>query len=628
MSNQGLNRAVIAHLPDAPIKDELIAQIARQDPENPPPGCPIDDDLSVDLIKRRKSSFAAPLAAMLTSPAAIDAVAAREYRRAVWFGLAANPNLTFTALAHLTEYAGRQRSRVSEDLAYEVIVNGIGSDTRVTLELLTTNRWLRRSDAGSRAKSSVANTLGQLRPAQIRQFMELEPSPSLAGQALNSLLDERSSRLAQLKPEVVLPLYIRAHGTSSTCGFGCHDIAKWALKHSPSVIDELFATTRCRRTAIGLLAHFQKVGDHEMTAKLLGIITKRTYQIGGHAESFIDSDELDEWFEALAKRRVTIDSTLARTLVDIAESGSVGRIHLGKLPDYTPAALEIFAASTHWEIAIAAITQLDDPVKVVKYGAAQMSSGERARMYNVKNAIVELSDYDVQLELAQAPTEIFTRWAAMLWDTNNVASCKPFVDRSIAELPLDSLEGKLDKLDAAQLVKLADRTSRLDPTTLSDADQKVITALLTDHVRLLDDQLRWRLLVRIAPSKFHSLMGYKVTDPVDLAIRPGEYAKLLELRADAKDELLRRLKYATEAHWVDEMLELIPLKWDEVGPAVWKTVNARFAAAFGDNKDLWSVAVGLLETWSATLQELIDTTLTLAGLPTGTGQPDLDSLLV
>ena len=130
MSNQGLNRAVIAHLPDAPIKDELIAQIARQDPETPPPGCPIDDDLSVDLIKRRKSSFAAPLAAMLTSPAAIDAVAAREYRRAVWFGLAANPNLTFTALAHLTEYAGRQRSRVSEDLAYEVIVNGIGSDTR------------------------------------------------------------------------------------------------------------------------------------------------------------------------------------------------------------------------------------------------------------------------------------------------------------------------------------------------------------------------------------------------------------------------------------------------------------------------------------------------------------------
>jgi hypothetical protein len=72
--------------------------------------------------------------------------------------------------------------------------------------------------------------------------------------------------------------------------------------------------------------------------------------------------------------------------------------------------------------------------------------------------------------------------------------------------------------------------------------------------------------------------------------------------------LLYRVRTAYALLWVQEALDVLPFSWDDLGDVAWETLNRSLSQAFGTDKAHWTIALGLLETWSATLPELIDTT--------------------
>lgn len=133
--------------------------------------------------------------------------------------------------------------------------------------------------------------------------------------------------------------------------------------------------------------------------------------------------------------------------------------------------------------------------------------------------------------------------------------------------------------------------------TLLRIEREVVARNRKVLIGLLDDHQLWTFLDRYC-------------DPGGLM--PGELLPLIE----AEDYLSFRLieiinkRGGLEGHhgWTEEVLLRIPRDWKYTPARLLSLARDAFFEAFGTNKSDWETALGLLQGWEGTLQDLIDAT--------------------
>jgi hypothetical protein len=579
----------------------LIAQVAAVSPRwNVPGEPPASDELAVELIRRRTAAPAALLAVKLRSPAAIDAVVSVEKRRAVWLALAANPQLTEKGLVGVLHYGNSQRPLVQEKLAEALL----GSRGRLGawLNLLSEVDWLAGTKVGRYQVVELARAMGGADADQLARFVALTPSAAAARMALTKVLvgSRWRGRRKHLSGAVVGPLFAKAH--PYRCDSLCGEVGAWAVRYGPGALSEVYNQVNCPRGLSTLLGEYQRSDDK---ANWSAVVTF----LGSGDPARIEGVARSSWLSNLARAKVVVDGPLAKVLV--RESGRRRGYYdsYREVPRMSEDALGVFCTSSDWGLACYALGQMADPALRCTMVGAWFEREEAACGSSVSvDGLAGLAQSKGMIEAICALDDSeFCRWASEVWSEWQKKLPSAFAERALKVLPIEELMALREKLRAGELVTLAERALAVPTPECT----RLVTELLSEHGELFGDaELRWAMLCRVPVNQIPALLGVGGEAGV---VKPGEIVELLARRPDCAEVLTRQLSTARQLSWADAALEVLPLTWDSMGTCAWGVLNARLTEAFGDDKASWTIAMGLLETWSSTIPELVATTRTLGG---------------
>jgi hypothetical protein len=350
------------------------------------------------------------------------------------------------------------------------------------------------------------------------------------------------------------------------------------------------------------LGHYQRVADKDGIAQVVALLS-------GGDEPRLDKASLTIWLRCFAQARVVVDGELARVLITADPHNARYHDAYRALPELTDEGATVLCASEDWGLAYWALSNIDDaPQRLALSEAwlnqADLVAGEAVHVDGLAGLAEEPGMIEAITTLDDAA---FARWALDIWYDPDSHLTDEFIARSLITLELDQFDAFIERLGDAGVVALASRAVNTGAAPGRDA---IVVEVLTNYAKCLDDELRWQLLTIVPVNEILPLLPNGVND--DGAVRAGELGRLVAERGDCGEPLLRRLAGMGSVPWAQEAIDVLAVRWDDLGVGAWKCVNRQLAEAFGDDKTLWTIALGLLETWSSTIPELISTTRTLA----------------
>jgi hypothetical protein len=626
---------LIANCAQSPIRDDLIAGMVRSDRTwlipGPPPQNP---KLAVRLVLKRPAKPAAHLAGKITDTVVLEEICDKEKRLAVWLAMASNPNLPSQIRNRVFAFGavleGIPLRKMAKALLSGAAEGPLGPRTSV-LEMLSACSWLPKTAVGSAALSDyeyyiTQNTTPEL---DLERFVMVNYDRSRASTVLNRLMgSQRFEAAGSLKPEVFTRLFTTAH--HSECEPFCKKVARRSADYDFDTMSELVFSSTCPTLATAVLVRARQSESPQVAADLAARLNDCLIALDASPDGFGSNYERTRrvcgWVEALTESDLVVDESLAAPLFEVIEHERTSRFTVNiDFKNLTPSALELMSTSRHPEVRAAATAAIADPVARAQ-AVEQMFTGEAtdSRALAMSGLVESLANESALVYLATTPPDArFADIAKWIWAgsrrrTISAKDAPPeFVRRCIELLPAESLANTVNVLGSDYTPNLVDRTRALDdPTERAQLASKI----LTYHRLDLDDATRWALLELVDTTFVVENLAFG--DPTDdpgsnRVVRIGELADLLAQddpveggsRYDqAKQDLSTRLFRTKDPEaWMPEALRLVPIEHGGLGPGAWHAVGECLMAEFGNDKKSWELALGLLETWSANLDELIET---------------------
>jgi hypothetical protein len=585
----------------------------------------------------RPAKPAAALAGKIKDPTALDTITGKETRMAVWAALAANPNLPPQILDRVYAYGAAGGESTQRKLARALIDRHEHDDDRVhnLLTLLTDHPWIAQSPPGRELVSSFEYSISRKGTAltDILLYASLGPTRYDAQSVLNRMLNARvfGEDDDQLTTELVVKLLSRFH--DSDCTVVCPRLATWAAQLSYADAVEVIDATGCATMAAAVLDGFYVNGDvaaaQALSAKLAECLIGLDAPTSGYNPSYERNRKLSTWQDLAQRQIIYHDAVLARALFAVLEHETTSRPGSNvKLGYIDPEQLALFAQSRHPALKVAAVAQYADPLRRVHQAVSLFEDNaiQSPLRRELANAI---RDNECLEEIARWCSDltfpVVSRWVWTDRPSRRFAETPPpqrFAIRSIETLAISQLSEVVAVFDVSLLDNLFDRVR-----SLSDPEQaaELAESLLIRCIRQVSNDQRHELL-SYARTEF--ILGHLpnwMPDPDDPAQTPphpgavhvGELAALLaandpitastRLNETTKRKLVGRLIHATQAEsWMDEAMRLVPIEHVSLGAGAWAMLGRILHANYGDDKPTWELALGLLETWDATLAELLE----------------------
>jgi hypothetical protein len=605
MASTALTNKIVGKLPSAPNRDQLIATQAHANSKWAIPGRPpVSSELTLALISNRTAAVAAQMVTKLDNPDLLTAVAVSDKRRVVMLALASNPALPQSALSKVLDYGATQPQRAREKIASALFDAQRPPETEVAL--MAANQWLITTSPGQAKVEDCAKRLGTSSLETIRLYPALTPNQRNIDSALHYILNGHTyGKHGKVLPVDVVCLYFDAQNHRQ-CLSGCHAVADWAKRARPAAFRTLLKAAVCPCVSASLIAHYQKSKSKTALSRLADLVdwTFAAKEVTDVATSF-----LPRWLTELANAGGVIDVTLAHRLNQhMTRFPDEARISIRQYPDVDPPAATELAQSPSYHLAFEGIRAIADPHLRCRLATQQINADDNVAPYRVNSLLVELADTQAMYAaIAKLDKDDFATWAQAIW--YKMGSTKlptSFISRVVRELDLEMICEAVEHLTKAQLNTLVSRIITAAPG--DNRDYAVELVLENQSLDLSDKQI-WQLVTIASPHLLPRLLpnGTKPT-----VLQAHDLARLTAVRPDAQDELLAYLHKIGYAPWQPEALDALPLKWEYLTDGAWELLDSRFASAFGTNEHHWVIATGLLETWNSTLDDLIDTTLTLS----------------
>jgi hypothetical protein len=589
----------------------IEGQVAQDKYWTIPGPVPSSEAFTLQLVRQRPAAPAAALVAHIDSPSLLATIAASEHRRAVLLALATNPYLPDPALDRILSYAASQPPKVQEQFARILLERLFLARPSQRLQLLLGNPWLRQTHQGILALTDCAQSLGSADLTTIQEYTQAVSDPRAAGSAITSILNGPvyGPRGKVLPVSVLAELYTKAHPRN--CTHTCQAVSRWARRARPTDLFTLLDAVACPLVSAHLLAYYQQKPTLPKRPRPDQLLRYLFVTV-----SVMDSySYLLGWLGRLASAGGVVDELLVGYLVKYL-TPRISPLPWGSpLPPFTPAAALVLAASDDWQIAHAALGAIPDPTTRCAKATAWITTHPTTQWNSSTNRLSSLADSPAMLEIVTdlSPAE-FKIWATAIWDdAGSFAFPKSFVDRSVAVLDLETLDLADPALDRDQLDCLVHRLTTADPN--SPQVRTMVEWVVTVRGSSLSKAQLFGLTPAMPVSDLLMLLPTSLGQPT--ALEAADLPELISHHPHLASEVWPHLHHSDSAGcpWLATALAIVPLQWDYLPAPAWAIIDQCFAQAFGSHTQPWTIAIGLLENWTGTLPELIDTALALVPPP-------------